>query len=271
MLDRTGLIDVWDVTTFDPELVAELQKNRDLIHQYRETERQQLQARDASDKRMPYPENPYAAAYLELKEYLAGIMISRTIRAWHYSRMVEAEIASIKRDGLYLATMESFRARLDARVEAGDFDRSVANQLFADSPFQSQQFDGRTGKLWAVSHPAPSSSGAVDRLLGSWGGEASYFWQGDLALQSLLRTLGKPTILEVAMPLAFTNRSFRAAEAVIGAFAATLGSPASKEVFDLYSVAPLGAERILAIHTEKDAVFSSVGRGYPTGYLALED
>ena len=46
---------------------------------------------------------------------------------------------------------------------------------------------------------APDDSG-VKLLLGSWGGEATYFWLKDKRLQNLVAGIGRPRVLEIAVP-----------------------------------------------------------------------
>lgn len=257
------IIDVWDVATFDADLRGRLDEAADLIRDYELTSRRQWLEREASDHRSPYPENPFADSFMRLREAMMPVMERRTIRAWHYTRMTDAEVALLQRDGIRLSSLEAVRARIDAQVAAGAFDGRVADKLFADSPFQSDQRGSRSGKFWMVSHPVEVGDGGVELLLESWGGEGAYFWQRDTGMQELLRGIGKPRVIEIAKPLSCSPHSFSAGEAVVAAYACSMGWSRDTKAFDLYTHEPLGPECVLAVHADGDAAFASMARGYP--------
>ncbi|MXP44976.1 hypothetical protein [Allopontixanthobacter sediminis] len=263
-------IDTWNVKSFDPALLADFAANADLIRDYLETFRRQSREREASTRLMAYPENPLAGDYLALKERLMGIMASRTIRAWHYTRMTDDEVQLVRQNGVHLSTLETTRARFARQVAAGHITEEVADRLFADSPFQGDQLSARAGKFWMVSNPVLTTSSGVKPLLASWGGEAAHFWQQDSELKLILTTIGLPRVLEIAMPLAHSRHSYRAAEAVVATYARTLGCRPDGGSFDLYSQCALGPETILDVHSEGDESFTQFARGYPPGYMTVD-
>lgn len=262
-----ALIDVWDIDTFDADLRGDLDCHADLISDYILTSRRQWLEREASDRRMPYPENPYEGEFLAVTEHVMGLMEQRTIRAWHYTRMTDAEIEALRRDGIHLSTLDAIRARLAAQVGAKSFSQDIADRLFADSPFQSDQLGSRSNKFWMVSHPINVKDSGVELLLESWGGEAAYFWQRDEALQQMLKSVGRPRVLEIAMPLGHSRHGYSAAEAVVATYGRTLGCNPDKKVFDLYTHQALGPEHLLAVHSEGDARYSALGLDYPDRYV----
>ena len=265
------MIDVWNVETFDPALRNELDAHGDLLRDYLETSRRQSREREASTRLIAYPENAHAGAYLDLKERLLPVMEARTIRGWHYTRMTDAEVDSLAWNGVHLSTLETMRSRLAAQVAAGVITQEIADRLFSNSPFQGDQRAARTGKLWMVSHPVDPKSSGVKPLLESWGGESVYFWQQDPGLQTLLTSIGRPRVLEIAMPLAHSCHGYRAAEAVIAAYARMLGCrPDGGGSFDFYSHTALGPEAILAVHSGGDESFLRLARGYPADYIVVE-
>ena len=58
MGEHEGIIDVWSIEKFDAELRGNLDSHGDVIHGYMLTSRRQWLEREASDRTMPYPENP---------------------------------------------------------------------------------------------------------------------------------------------------------------------------------------------------------------------
>ena len=139
---RGELIDVWDVKTFDAKLTAELEKAAPLIQSYFKTEKSILLAYDLAsgpNRRLRRPRNPDAAEFSALETETGTLMRSRIIRAWHYTRLADAEVDDLTRDGVCLSTLESFRGRLDARVAAGDLNLEQAEELYRASRIHSER------------------------------------------------------------------------------------------------------------------------------------
>jgi hypothetical protein len=266
LIESVAIIDVWDVETFDNELRSDLDAHADVIRNYMLTSRRQWLEREASDRTMPYPENPYAGAFQSVKEHIMRLMEARTIRAWHYTRLTDAEVDAFRQGGIYLSSLDTIRSRFAAQVAAGAFSQEVADRLFADSPYQSNQRGSRSGKFWMISHPVVVKDGGVELLLGSWGGESAYFWQQDEALQDMLKQIGRPRVLEIAMPLVHSHHGYSAAEAVVATYGRMLGCRPDKHAFDLYSHQPLGPDHVLAVHSHGETNFGTMARGYPAGF-----
>ena len=263
----TPIIDVWDVDSFDDGLRADLEADADVLRDFHVSSKRLWLEREASDHLLPYRENPHAGAFQAITENIMREMEDRTIRAWHYTRMTDAEVAAMRRSGIHLSTLASIRTRLDAQVAAGTFPPRIAERLFADSPFQSDQLASRSHKFWMVSHPRRVEDGGVELLLESWGGEAAYFWQLDEELKELLKSIGTPRVIEIAMPLRHSRHSYPAAAAVVAAYIRMFDATDEKKAFDLYTHQPLPADHILAVHSGGEASFANMGFGYPSGYM----
>ncbi|HWJ75221.1 MAG TPA: hypothetical protein VNX29_18840 [Kaistia sp.] len=262
-------IDVWDTATFDPALAAQLDAHADLIRDYLHTDHEIFLSHDlgrGAGRSILRQENPYADDFYRLKETIGHAMDVRVIRAFHYTRLIDDEVAALSRDGIQLSTPETLRDRLNAVVSSADLSQEHADKLYAASPFHSDQIEARNGKFWMASHPVPIDDGGVAPLLGCWGGEVASMWVQDDALTAPLRGLGKPRIIEVAVPLAATRHSYDAGMAVIASFARSHGSIPSKHAFDLYVWWPLSSSSILKVLTEGEPAFAAMGRSYPVGY-----
>ncbi|WP_271623421.1 hypothetical protein [Bradyrhizobium sp. CCBAU 11430] len=264
------IIDVWNVATFDPALLAMLEQKAALIRDYLTTSRRQFLEREASDHTWPYPTNPYAADHQDFVEAVGQEMNHRTIRAWHYTRLLDDEVRIIQETGIYPGTLETLRRRLDAQAQAGLLSAANVEALYAASPcHHPEQQPGRLGKFWLTSDPVRIDDGGVKPLLENWGGEATYFWLKDERLEKLVAGMGRARILEVGVPVEKTNQWLSAGRAVVGAFARTLGCRPDHGAFDLYTMEPLGAPAILAVHTAGETTFKRVGRGYPAKYKSI--
>ena len=264
------IIDVWNVASFDPELRRVLGDHADLLRNYHAKARENLIQRELSDRTGPYPDNRYAGDHIALAERLMEVMSQRTLRGWHYTRMTDAEVDRLRREGVVLPSPSTIRARLDAQVAAGAVTAAEADALHAASPFQRGQSDIRSGRFWMVSHPHEIEDGGVELLLGNWGGEGVYFWLSDPALQARVATIGRPRVVEIAAPLSKSRHGFSAAEAVMAAFARSLGCSVESKAFDLYVTEPLAPEAVLAVHTAGDPRFETLARGYPETYVQAD-
>jgi hypothetical protein len=168
--------------------------------------------------------------------------------------------------------LETIRRRLDAQVAAGVFSAEIADALFAQSPFHHDEQSGpRSNKFWMTSHPVGIEHSGVTLLLGNWGGEAVYFWLKDAMLEELVAGIGKPRVIEMAVPLDATRHAYSASRAIVATFGRTLGCvPDDTGGFDLCATRSLGPQAVLAIHTEGEAVFAEIAKGYPAEFFGRE-
>lgn len=266
----TRPIDVWDMRTFDPSLLTELEAHTQLVRDYMQRDQQIFLAHDlgrSEEIASVRPTNPWGAQFQLLKEQICRQMRKRTIRAWHYARMTDEEADEISRKGVHLSTKETLRHRLEALTGSGLLSTALASKIYDASPFHSDQHESRSGKFWMVSHPLVTSDGGVELLLANWGGEVAYFWAKDSEHQEAVAKIGKARVVELAVPLAATRQTYRAGEAVLATFARSLGCPAEKHCFDLYTIEPLEAAAVLAVHTQGRRPFDEIGRDYPSGYI----
>ena len=172
-----GLIDVWDVDTFGEDLIIQLHANAELVRNYIATEQEIFLEREAAGLRAVYRSNRHAESYLRFLECLGQHMAARTIRAWHYTRLTDSEVNTLRRAGIKLSTLETTRQRLDAQVAAGQISVEIGNALFEASPLHDpQQLESRSNRFWMISHPTEVEDYSVTLLLANWGGEVVYFW-----------------------------------------------------------------------------------------------
>lgn len=250
-------IDVWDIETFDAVLLSELHEYAGAICDYMNTEIINFVTREQSDHREIYPKNPHSEYYNWIVEHISDYMNSRTIRAWHYTRLTDDEAGLVRQVGIYPSTLATIRRRLDARTAAGDLTAETADGLFAASPFHHHsQGVSRSNKFWMTSHPISHDDIGVELLLGNWGGEGVYFWLRDPMLEKIVACIGKPRVLELEVPISVTSRSHAAAVAVIAAFGRSRGCRPDREAFDLYSTHAIGPEAVIKIHTELGRVLN---------------
>jgi hypothetical protein len=146
---------VRDCTTFDAKLVERLESKADLLLRYYETDRRIFLEHDlgrGGGRSILRPDNPYAGKFSRTTGAVAEALDERAIRAWHYTRLTDAEVEVLRRDGVHLSTTESLQKRLYAVVAAGDLSLEAANELYARSPFHSQHGERMKTLLDDVRH-----------------------------------------------------------------------------------------------------------------------
>lgn len=249
-------IDLWNAETFDPALTALLTANLDLIRAF-VAEQKAIDAEYEADQRRPMRRsNPHWDALHALEQEIDALARDRTARGWHYSRLTDDEVAVIRANGLTVSTLAGLARRLNARVAAGDLTEAEAKAVYNASPLH-EQGDSRLDQICFAAKPQRPTSAGVRRLLSLYGGEAASFHLEDSLLLARLETLGRPRIVEAAIPLATVRRSTPLGKAILGAFAARHNVRLDEVMPDLFAKQDLGAGTILAIHTEGEARFTA--------------
>ena len=260
-------IDVWNLETFDEALLAELNARRDLLRNYELTSKRNFLDQQTAKEWVPLKNNTYADERNFVVEHVVmSAMEQRTIRAWHYTRLTDGEVTLLELGGIYVSDLAAIRRRLDAQVAERVLSAETADALYAASPFH-QQNANRAGMFWMTSHPYSADDSGVELLLAHWGGEGVYFWLKDTKLIELVKSLGRPRIIELAVPLLATRHTYSAAKAVVATYVKALGCEPDWSAFDLYTTSALGANAVQNIHTEGDQNFTALGRGYPAGFV----
>lgn len=260
------IIDVWSINTFDPELLELLEANARLIRAYFDTNTDIFLSYDLGrghPRPAVRPGNPHASNFYRLLEDAGRLMTQRTIRAFHYTRLTDDEVADLSVSGVHLSTPETLLRRFNALVALSILLQAIADSLYAQSPFHSDQHDARTGKFWMTSHPTEPGDSGVAPLMKHWGGEVASMWVSDTELLAPLREIGRARIIEIAVPLATTPDSYSAAKAVVATFGRSIGAIPGKGAFDLYANQALPPSAVLAIHAEGDPAFVAMGAHIP--------
>lgn len=266
-MERAPPIDVWDVATFDPELRSVLDARARVIRDYRTESQRLFREREAQTLRGPPAHNIHGPSFSALREEIAALMAERTIRAWHFTRLAEHEVATVRKNGLQPMTLALIDERLEAVRQAGLIDAQLAAQLYEASPYHRQIEGSRENRIWLTAQPYAIDDSAVEELLDRWGGESISFVHREGATLERLMQLGTPLVIEVALPMRITTRVEEAATNVLDAFAQSIGVDGGwGGGADMVAVEPIAPEWILAIHREGEPSFEGMGRGYPPAF-----
>ncbi|MBN8197766.1 hypothetical protein [Thalassospira povalilytica] len=267
------MIDLWDVDTFDADVIDLLEKNEAVVRNYVEEENRIFLSYDLQRDQSLFirPRNQHATAYMELEENVHDLIASSSIRGFHYTRLTEDEVERLGCHGIELSSSDTLRNRLAAQVNFGRISKESASQLYNLSPLQNGQKENRSGQFWLASYPVVVTDHRVQPLLGHWGGEVVYMWLQNPSLIQMVEKIGRATVLEVCVPLSATNDVFSASKAIVRTFAHSLGLNAENGEFDVCVRENLPPEAILKVHQEDSMEFKSLGCGYPESYVKNDE
>jgi hypothetical protein len=259
-----SVIDVWDVKTYDPALTKILRNERKLIKSYFDVDNA-IEFKQATSGLHPLKRsNQHAPMFHQFINMINEEMASRKIRAWHYTRLSEFEVEKLRTEGIHVSTVETLRRRLNGQIAAGNISQATADVIFELSPFNYNKSDRRQNMFWLASHPLPTDDRGVKPLLTHWGGESVYWYhKTNSEIGMLLSKIGTSRVLEIAVPLNRTERTFWAATSIVANFGQSLGCKVDKGKFDLYVVHPLDAGSIINILSKGEPNFNDLGQGYP--------
>lgn len=257
-------MDVWNPQTFDDALREKLEANSDLIATYHQETQVLMDKHLSSDPYESLQPNQYAAQYHALLEYMiTPLLMERKIRVWHYTRLLDDEAQSMQ-EKLELSSLANLKSRLGNLIQKRLLTTEEAGIIYGDSPFHVQE-DIRSNRFYSTIVPIVPDDSGVELLLESWGGESAYFWLKNESLETKLKSIGKPRIVEIETGLQDNLDAFTAAEPVLQSWARHLGILSSISNADLAIKGCLDDAKVLKIHTAGDGSFESVATTYPDG------
>lgn len=196
------------------------------------------------------------AAFDEAMQQLGDALSPFAIRGFHFTRLTEDEAAGIRTSGLEVLSTDLIARRVAARVEQGALTTDQATHLLKTN----QVLDAnRSRQAWFCFYPPGEvHESAVRPLLEHWGGEALYnFNAGDPVLGPVLRSIGRPALIQARVPATCLSTRSRLAAAVYRADLATYGietrGPPGR--FEDYSRFNLGPDQIEHVFLHPDADF----------------
>ena len=251
-LDNANFIDTWNPETLPLDILDRLKNNQEDLLGYfkREEALSNGEVEDEIDKILW--RNEFSDQYYELVEHwLTPRLNSESIRAWHYTRLLPAEIDAIRAAGIFVSDEMQMLKRLNFAESQGYLTPEEVAKLSRESPLRySDQQAGRLGKFWMTSQPEPICDSGIKPLIQHWGGEVIYFWQKDKALINRLQIIGSPAIVELKVPVEYTKHAFSAAQSIVANFIRNIRGKSTSDKFDVYSVVNLDSSFVLGLHHE---------------------
>lgn len=184
-----------------------IDENRDILISY-QNERQRIDRLGWDDiqVRIHPPTNQYRLEYERLVACIERLLCGNRLVGYHCTRLLPAEIDSIRKGGLRTLSTDLVTERLCALVDSGKMHPEQRRFILESTILRSHlanQHGNRTGMLWLCpNRSALRDANGVHRLFRSWGGEALYAgFEDEPYIANVLTTIGQPAIVKCAIPL----------------------------------------------------------------------
>lgn len=277
---KTEIIDTWNAKTFTEDIHELLKEHSETIIRFHRIEQQTDEHLERLQRYERRNRNPFADNYNRIREELAALMSSKTIRAFHYTRMIDTEVENVLANGFFAPTSETAFGHLSDRVgrlvEMGMLSIQEGDRIFSASPLNHpDQLQARQG-LWLTTVPFNPEDRSVSLLVNNWGGEVGYFWideSQDPDLLTRVQSIGRGRIFELAVPMSDKDgrqlsACWPAAKDILNVLGMSHGFQTERLGFDLAIKSALPASAILAVHTEGDESYTTFGVNDPDREVA---
>ncbi len=258
-----GTIEIECVASWPRDLVELLHENYEVLHGY-ELEEQRIDKLARSDWRLRVYRPPNA-----LKGQRT-ILISKIERAvqhldivgFHCTRLEDAEVMAISRDGLAPLSRAILDARVRRLVDGEIISEALGSRLIREN---YSDHENRRGRIWFVS----SRSALLDEdgggaLLGYWGGEALYMphmSEDASETATALRRIGKPRIFVARLPVNEFDIIWPIGEKIVNGFLRKNGVETQHSPdIEGYMTRPVEPARIKRIVTHGEPEFENLTR-----------
>jgi hypothetical protein len=138
----------------------------------------------------------------EVRSLIAG----RRVIAYHATRLLPHEVDGIRAGGLPPFSRELFDERIRLAYDAGAIDQPARDRLLVSHMYavgEAHRRGRREGQVCVTLGRASFEEvSGVRPLLSTWGGEGIYYSSGAVDAQDLLRSLGRPAVIQLRIPVA---------------------------------------------------------------------
>lgn len=146
------------------------------------------------------PANPHAGTRTRVLDKANQLLANARLVGWHCARLHPDEITSIQSDGLHALSRELAVGRVRKLETVGDLSPKVAERLVTEN--KADESNRRSLVCLIFTRLPLRNELCVVRLFRSWGGEALYNdHESDPEIGPVLRSIGIPCIVEVAVPV----------------------------------------------------------------------
>lgn len=198
-----------------------------------------------------------AALFDVAMKQLGNALQPFSIRGFHFTRLTNDEATEIRLGGLKVLTRELIEHRITNQVNRGSLTSEQAAQLLKTNQARDAN---RGGMAWFCFYPPVEAfESGVRPLLENWGGEALYNSNtSDPALGPLLRSIGRPALVQAQVPTAYLSSTIKLATEAYRADLIDQGfeiddAPSRFEDYSRLDLEPSRIERVL-LHPDTDFI-----------------
>ena len=117
------MIDLWDPYSYDNDIHGFLDCNRQTIVDYflKQSDLRKIEPPEDPVERalFQWPTNEFGPSFCAVVDELGTLMSTKTIRAFHYTRMTDDEVDFLLANGVVLTSTTFLRERVNRQVKAG--------------------------------------------------------------------------------------------------------------------------------------------------------
>jgi hypothetical protein len=142
-----------------------------------------------------------AGAYDNAISGLIDALQPYAIAGWHCTRLTDAEIDDIMRNGMRLPDAAMLARRIDALVEAGQLAHDIAQRLKVENQASDENRAGMV--CFCFFQPRLAGESGIERFFRHWGGEALHnSHEDDPVTSPAISCIGTPSLVEADVPIA---------------------------------------------------------------------
>nr|WP_313208309.1 hypothetical protein [Stenotrophomonas geniculata] len=198
-----------------------------------------------------------AAQFDIAMKQLGNALLPFSILGFHLTRLTNDEATEIRLSGLRVLTPELIGHRIANQVKSGSLTSEQAAQLLKTNQVRDPN---RVRMAWFCFYPPVEAfESGVRPLLENWGGEALYNSNtSDRALGPLLRSIGRPAVVQAHVPTAYLSSTIKLATEAYRADLIDQGfevddPPGRFEDYSRFDLEPSRIERVL-LHPDADFI-----------------
>jgi hypothetical protein len=257
------LLDTWP-----DELRRVLEAEYDSLLQHAQFEKdsmdEYLAPKEEYVPRALMPSSPYFSSWEAACLAVPRLLQTTTLRGWHCTRLTDIEVADISRDGMRLSNLQFLTERILWVQTAGLIDDGVAESLISQNLADDHN---RRDRIWFCFFP-PHLAGqhGIERFFRRWGGEALYNCHEPNGISDevpvtgeILKTFGRPCLIEADVPIGILDAQFTLGEKVIRRYLLSRGFDTEEDTnHEAAARKPIPARNIVRFIFREDAEFAAL-------------
>lgn len=182
---------------------------------------------------------------------------ARSLRMYHCTRLLAAEVQAVRRDGLRLLSRDLMTHKINLAVTVGALTAAEGEQLARAHVFATGEHRNRQEQVCLVlsARPLDEDPGGIEPLMRTWGGEALSMSDRGGGWRARLTELGQPAVVVVEVPVQ-PGVGHSVYPGVLKTF---VGAVLKLKIgADVFFRQPIPGLAVMAVWTRKDAPYEAL-------------